>query len=449
MRVMGAGARLGAQRWSQLLRNSLARTSGLIMLTTVATAGLGFAYWVVAARNYSPSAVGTAAVSVSVMTLASLVSILGTNSAVVQRIPQRRPGSEWSLTVTVGLGVAGLIGALAGLVGWGVMLGVTRSAALLGPGYLISLVGGVALTNCGMVLDSVWVVERAASVRLFTSILMSAIKLPLLLVPILHAHGAVGVQMGWSAAVLVSVAVAMGLLIRMRGYRPTWTGWRTETGAMRHSMAGNYVVSLGAMLPSYAVPVLVGVAVAASSTAYFYSAWRVGSFFFVAASAVSSALFAEGSRAPETAAGSARRALWLIVPGLMIAMLVCALLGPGLLQAFGTRYRTQALGLLLLLIAAAIPDALTSVYRTVLRLQNRYGQAAAFIWSLALVQVGLTWVLLPVWGITGAGAAWLIAEGLGVVYAGADMLHQRGRPPRRLVTRSGPPEPTNADEVLR
>ncbi|MHB8313101.1 MAG: lipopolysaccharide biosynthesis protein [Candidatus Dormibacteria bacterium] len=449
MRVMGAGARLGAQRWSQLLRNSLARTSGLIMLTTVATAGLGFAYWVVAARNYSPSAVGTAAVSVSVMTLASLVSILGTNSAVVQRIPQRRPGSEWSLTVTVGLGVAGLIGALAGLVGWGVMLGVTRSAALLGPGYLISLVGGVALTNCGMVLDSVWVVERAASVRLFTSILMSAIKLPLLLVPILHAHGAVGVQMGWSAAVLVSVAVAMGLLIRMRGYRPTWTGWRTETGAMRHSMAGNYVVSLGAMLPSYAVPVLVGVAVAASSTAYFYSAWRVGSFFFVAASAVSSALFAEGSRAPETAAGSARRALWLIVPGLMIAMLVCALLGPGLLQAFGTRYRTQALGLLLLLIAAAIPDALTSVYRTVLRLQNRYGQAAAFIWSLALVQVGLTWVLLPVWGITGAGAAWLVAEGLGVVYAGADMLHQRGRPPRRLVTRSGPPEPTNADEVLR
>ncbi len=448
-RFVVAGARLGSRHRSRLLRNPLARTSGLIMLTTVGTAVLGFVYWVLAARSYSPGAVGTSAVSVSVMTLASLVSIVGTNSAVVQRIPQRGARSEWSLTVTVGLTVAGLTGGLAGLVGWGVILGVTRSGAFLAPGYLVALVGGVALTNCGMVLDSVWVVERAASVRLFTSILMSAIKLPLLLVPLLHAQGAAGIQMGWSVAVMVSVAVGLGLLVRMRAYRPSWVGWRAEARAMRRSMAGNYIVGLGAMIPSYAVPVLVGAAVTASSTAYFYSAWRVGSFFFVAASAVSSALFAEGSRAPNTVAGSARRALWLIVPGLGIAMVVCALLGPSLLQAFGTRYRTQALGLLLLLIAAAIPDALTSVYRTVLRLECRYGQAAAFIWSLALVQIGMTWFLLPRWGITGAGAAWLIAESLGVVYAGVDMLRQRGRPPRRHGMPSGLPELTNADEVLR
>jgi Na+-driven multidrug efflux pump len=77
---------------------------------------------------------------------------------------------------------------------------------------------------------------------------------------------------------------------------------------------------------------------------------------------------------------------------------------------------------LVLLVATAVPDALNIVYLTTLRLQRRYFQASCFMWFLAFLQIVLTWWLVHSWGITGAGAAWLFAEGTGVLIQAVDHL---------------------------
>ncbi len=416
--------------------DSLARTSGLVLTTTVVTATLGFGYWVIAARTYPSRAVGTAAVTVSLMTVISLLSILGTTAAPQQRLPARRRGAEWNLTVTVALAAACGAGVLTGVVGWGLGVAILHSPAIRSPAYGAALAVGVAVTNGGMVLDGVWLSERAAYFPLLTSTVMSVAKIGLLLVPQLRAHGALGIQIGWTAATLVAVMLELAILVWRRHYRSRRRGLLGEARAMRRMMAGNYVVGLGASAPAYAVPVVVGAAVSASSTAYFYSAWRIGSMFFLLATAVSNALFAEGSREPDRSIRRARQAILVVVPVLLLATVVMVVLGPSMLEAFGAEYRLRALGILLLLIAAAIPDALTAVYRTVLRLRGRYAQAAAFMWGLAAVQITLTWVLLPIWGITGAGAAWLIAECCGVgVWLVDEVWHPHRRP--RAATPAG------------
>lgn len=407
---------------SGLYHDAMARTSGLIIATTLITAILGFAYWVLAARAYNADSVGAAAISISAMTFASLVSILGASSAVVQRIPSRSSPREWSATVTGSLVVAIVAGLVAGSAGWVIVINVVHAASLRAPVYGLALTAGVALTNCSSTLDNVWVVERSAQVRLLTNSVLSLVKLPLLLLPLLKSEGAAGIQLSWTAALVVTVCLSLALLHRRRGYRLRLSGVGGEIRAMQANMAGNYIVSIGAAAPTYVVPVLVGASVTLANTAYFYSAWRVGSFFFIGALAVSTALFAEGSRDPVKAIRTARRALFLLVPILLLATAVLSLLGPFFLGAFGAAYRQNALVLLVLLVATAVPDALNVVYLTTLRLQRRYVQASCFMWFLAFLQIVLTWWLVHIWGITGAGAAWLLAEGTGVIIQVADHL---------------------------
>lgn len=405
-----------------LYRDALARASGLILATSLITALLGFGYWVLAARTFPSASVGTAAVSVSMMTLASLVSTLGTTAGPVQRIPLLKSRSEWNLTVSVSLVVGTLAGAFAGAIGWAVLVAFIHSPAFRSPSYFLAILIGVAATNGAMVLDSVWVVERLTHLRVVTNSLTSLVKIPLLVVPAFRAEGANGIQWGWTVAVAIGLAAGLILLRRRRGFEFRLRGMRPELSAMKGSMAGNYVMSVGAAAPTYVVPVLVGAAVTASQTAYFYAAWRIGSLFFLAANAVTNALFAEGSRAAASAVRKAQRAMLYLVPVLLGVTLLFALGGSALLSAFGPEYRRHAFGLLLFLIVAAVPDAVTAVYRTVLRIGSQFVRGSLLMWGLAIVQVSLTWPLVAAWGITGAGVAWLAAESSGVLVAAADRL---------------------------
>jgi len=418
---------LGAKLKS-LRDDALARSSGFILATYAVTATLGFVYWVIAARSYAAATVGIAAVSISAMSLASLLSIVGTTTAPVQRIPGRAYGQEWNLTVTVALLTTMGLGFVAGLVCWALLLALLHDPAIRSSAYGLAIAAGVSLTNGAMVLDSIWIVERSGQTRLFMNSLMSAVKMPLLLLPAARAGGALGIQWGWSISIFVGLGVGLYLLRRHCRYRPQVAGFRAEFRAMRFNMAGNYITSVGANVPTYLIPVMVGALESASSMAYFYSAWRIGSLFFVVANAVAGALFAEGARAADSAIRRAQRAMLFIIPGLLAASLLLLLTGPAILSAFGTHYRQHALTLLLLLVLAAVPDALTTVYRTGLRIRQRYRRAAQFVWGMSLLQLLLTVALLPVAGITGAGVAWLAAECAGVAVYLYDALTAHRRP---------------------
>lgn len=414
------GSRLGL-----LYADTLARASGYILVTYLVTALLGFGYWVLAARLYTPADVGTAAVSISTMGLASLLSIFGMTAAPVQRLPSRRHGREWNLTVTVAMCFAASSGSAAGLVSWLVVGVFVHAPQLHSLAYGLVIAGSTAVTNVGMVLESIWIVERSAETRLLTSTTTSLVKIALLVLPPMRGLDALGIQTGWGMALLVGTVLSIGLFRWRREFSFATQGFFPELANMRRNMVGNYVVSLGANSPTYMAPLVVGALVSAGNMAYFYAAWRIGSLFFLGSAAIASALFAEGSRAPASSIRKAQRAMLVVVPSLFCGSLLLLLIGPTVLSAFGGKYREHALGLLFFLILAAVPDALTAVYRTVLRIRRRYSRAAWFMWGMAAIQIGLTAALLPLLGITGAGAAWLLAELAGAAVYGLDSWRSR------------------------
>ena len=93
-------------RWPTTARRSragartlpMAQNSVALILAKVATMGLGFLFWLVAARLFAPADVGLASGVVSAMMLITQLALFGVGSAVISLYPARkeRPGGGCS-----------------------------------------------------------------------------------------------------------------------------------------------------------------------------------------------------------------------------------------------------------------------------------------------------------------------------------------------------------------
>ena len=82
----------------------LIRTSVLTISATVTTSLFGFLYWFIAARVAPPSAIGYASALMSAATAASLLTALGVNGLVVERLPGVERTGQWRLSSPDGCG---------------------------------------------------------------------------------------------------------------------------------------------------------------------------------------------------------------------------------------------------------------------------------------------------------------------------------------------------------
>src|SRR2546423_6237410 len=81
----------------------------------------------------------------------------------------------------------------------------------------------------------------------------------------------------------------------------------------------------------------------------------------------------------------------------------------------------------MILMVSAVPDAITNIYVSLLRVQERLCLAALLNLCMAAFTLVLAWILLPMLGIAGAGWAWLIAQSVGSLIVGVVILISRSR----------------------
>jgi O-antigen/teichoic acid export membrane protein len=411
--------------------NSLLRNGIFIMGTGVATAGFGYVYWILAAHAYSAYDVGLASALISAMTLASTVANLGVGSTLVQTLPGRKSGYAWSLTLNAGFA----IGILAGLLAGGVVLVVLP---LFSPqfaiveqqaGYAFALLVGVPIMTLSTLLDQAFVAERASINMLVRNLAVAVLKIPLMVLPVIVlAHvGALGILLSGVVAMAVMLIAGMMLLLPRlrRAYCLAVRGIMGQVNSMLSSLAGHYFINLGGLASQYLLPVFVAVQLSPTDNAYFYTTMKIGDFFFMASSAVSVSLFAEGSHAADDLSRKVRSTAKIIALIIGPAMFICFFGGPYILLVFGPSYAQHGQELLRIFVVAAVPDAITNIYISVLRVQRRLRFAALLNVGMAVITLGLAWIFLPVLGIVGAGWAFLISQTAGSLTAGIDLLRLR------------------------
>ncbi|MFI5893627.1 lipopolysaccharide biosynthesis protein [Actinoplanes sp. NPDC051513] len=398
-------------------RDSLARNSVLIMASTVGTSGLGYLYWMIAARELPRPAIGTATALISAATVVSMIANLGLGHMFIQRLPGV-PAAAWSRIVSAGLLLGCAATAAASLAA---VLVLPRLAGNFGfldePAGAAALVATAVALTASMLLDYVFVAHRASQGMLWRNLALAGGKVMTLLG--LTAAGlstASAVVLAWTLpSLVVSGYTLRRSLPRLRpGYRLAGAGLAAELRHVRGSLTGHHLINLAQAGPSAVLPVLVTARLGAADNAHFYMAWMTASVLFMVSPAVASALYAERANAAGRSASLPRAALVvLVVIGAPATGLFLA--GGWILALFSPAYALGGATLLKILVLAAIPDAITNLAVAHWRSEGALRRCLRLNLLMAVTCLTLTWLWLPTWGIEAAGLAWLTGQSTGAL----------------------------------
>ncbi|OKH98469.1 hypothetical protein A6A06_30380 [Streptomyces sp. CB02923] len=396
----GAGGKGGGG--SPLFRNAYA-----LMLNTGISGLLGLGFWLVAARYYTESAVGQGSAAIAAMKLLAGLTSLTLTGALARYIPVAGR-STGRLVRRTYLG-SSLVVALAATVFlltldlWGPSYRFLHGP-VHGLGFVVAVVAWSLLT----LQDGVLTGLRSALWVPVGNLVFSAVKLALL-IAFAAAIPLAGVFVSWVAAIAVSVLPLGWLVFRRLVPRHVQATERTarppSLREMGRFLAGDYTGSLFSLAVVYLVPVLVASQVSATDNAYFYITTTIGGTVNLLAINMGASLTVEGSHDPARLAENTRAALRrmarIMIP-VCLFLFVCA---PYILAVFGKGYADAATPLLRWFAVGAALRVVMEVYFAVLRAQSRTSGLAYMQGLLCVLVLGLTLLLLPRMGLTGAGVA--------------------------------------------
>jgi O-antigen/teichoic acid export membrane protein len=417
--------------WDSLVRNSV-----WILATSATNLIAGFAFVFIVTRNWEPHQVGVSASVLSGMGLAALIADLGVAATLIQTLPRQTSDAAWSTLLNTFLSVGACAGLVAG-VGAALVtrLAVPATTSLIdSPEGILLVVVGVPSFVVGSLVVTSFVAERRSEIMLLQTVLSTALRLSLVLLLAHSTDRAIGIAASTILASFVMVPLGLFVLVPYvrRGHRRLRRTSLRSAREARGMFAGHYLINLAGAGPVLLMPVLVATRLSASDAAYYYAAWAVGGALFSISSSVASSLFAEGSHDTAALPRLVRRSAVVTICLLTPAMAVSALLGDRILHLFGSEYAHRGVGLFLLVVGSAIPQAMITIYVSVLRVAGLLTQAVYLYVATGAVAMAGAWFLLPGLGVTGAGVAWFGGQTLGACVACVAWARARARAPERL-----------------
>ncbi|NUR64297.1 MAG: lipopolysaccharide biosynthesis protein, partial [Streptomyces sp.] len=399
LRLPGLGRSSGG---SQLFRNAYA-----LMLNTGISAVLGLGFWLAAARYYSESAVGQGSAAIAAMKFLAGLTAVTLTGALARFIPVSgratgrlifRTYAGSSVLVALAAGVF-----LLTLDAWGPSYRFLHGT-VNGLGFIAAVVAWNLLT----LQDGVLTGLRSAIWVPFGNTVFSAVKLGLL-VAFAVAIPTAGVFVSWVAAIAVSVVPLGWLVFRRlvpRHVKATEDHARPPTlREVGRFLAGDYTGSLFSLAVVYLVPVIVASQVSSEDNAYFYITTTIGGTCNLLAINMGASLTVEGSHDPTRLASNTRAALRRMARIMLPVAGVLFFGAPWILGVFGSGYADAATPLLRWFAVGAVLRVVMETYFAVLRAQSRTAGLAWLQSLLCALVLGLTLLLLPRMGLTGAGVA--------------------------------------------
>lgn len=305
------GSRLEAS--AALLGNAGALAAG-----TLVSAVLGFVYWWIAARGFSPRAVGLASAAISMMNLLGHVGEFGLGPLLLGYLPRYRHHAFAMLStalaaVVVSCLVVALLYAGGAAAFQASIEGLTDSTSTA---TLFTF--GVISTGLSLVIDQAMVGLLRSSVQMWRNIVFAACKLGLLVGLALFAGGAGAMPI--FATWLVGQLISLVFVARRMGegervwHRPQFTLLRPIVG----DVLSHHALNIALQAPALALPFVVAVVLSPETNAAFFAAWALVNVALLVPASLTTVLYTTGSGAPH-----------LMAPRLRVSLAVSMALGLG------------------------------------------------------------------------------------------------------------------------
>ena len=411
-----------ALRGKSLLRargftSSLALIAG--QFTKLASGAL---FWIVAARFFSPAEVGLAAGLVSLISISTIVGLLGAGASVIRLFPEwrRRPQPLLKSAATITFVSSAAVSFAALILARLVFddLDVVASNPALAATFVVACVLGSVLLLGDQVSIAMWRSNEVFTRAFATGITMIAALA--LLASVGETRTALVILACWTVGRVFALLLN---IVQIRRALDDTSDVETRKGVGVKDLlrlgVRNHVLTIFETAPGFAITIVVTEIVSPESSAYWYAAWMTATVVYVIPGMFGMTLFAAAVEPGKQLARTVRESLaGSFAVGLAVAVGVFVLAHP-LLQLFGDQYAEAGIAPLRILVVGVVPLTLVSAYFALCRATDRLGEATvvAVVGGTAvltatlvagieagLVEVAYGW--LGVEAVVGAWAAW-------------------------------------------
>ncbi|MFJ5832432.1 lipopolysaccharide biosynthesis protein [Streptomyces sp. NPDC093089] len=394
-----------------LSRDPLLRNGHLLAVSSLVSAGLGSFFWVIAARWYDDEVVGVSYSALSVTLLLAGIGQLNLSDFLVRFVPSA--GHHTRRMILTCYAVSTSVSALAAL-GFLLLVPVVAPELdfLLTPVTAAGFVATTAAYAVFVMQDGALTAVRRPGWVVAENVVFACVKIGLLGLGAALALQS-GILLSWAGALAVSLLLTNFVLLRRAVPQHVRSSTVAErpAGALRYASA-DYLGSLFRMAAYTLVPLMVLNALGAEQSAYFSLAWIVGYVLYLVTRNLGSSLVVEAVRSPGQLVEHGVKVLRHTALLLGSAVVLVVALAPQILSVFGEEYAEHGTMLLRLLALSALPNIVVSIAIDLSRARRRLRRAVGLQIAMCVLVLGLTKLLLPVMGITGAGVAWLVTTSL-------------------------------------
>jgi O-antigen/teichoic acid export membrane protein len=399
-------------------RRVLVRSASALVSTSAVTAGLGFVYWVVAARLFSPADLGRSATAIAAMSLIAPFAMLGFGTLFIAELPgTRQRRATLVATAAVVSGVAGTVIAL--------VAALTLPTSVLGlPGIgrefpiTALFVAGVAAQGVGLLLDQALLSVVGGKLQLLRNAVASVSKLVFLVVLALAVirSGSVAIFASWFAANVISVAVLGVLLIRRFGVGARYlVPALSSLRGLRFDAAKHHALNMALFVPFFAMPIVANIVLGSEQAGYLFATWSIAGFMFHLPVALAMALFTSGARDTGTFLMEFRFTLRRALLVCVAANAAIAVLGPAILRIFGRNYATNGQTALMVICLGGLGLVIKDHHVALARITGRVGREGALITVLGAGELLGAAIGAARGGVTGLSIGWLAAVAVEVL----------------------------------
>ncbi len=381
------------------LKDPLYRNSLFLLLGRLLNVGMGFLFWLIAARLYPTGEVGIATALITSLGLIVFISSLGFNFSLIRYININVKENVLSTSIIITT-VAAAIVAIAYLV---IVNNVLHSISIL------QKTGYALFFFITVVVNSVFFMSGEAFKALrdtrdfFLQNLALAIRVPLLLPFVFMGNfgifGAIGVTY------MISTVFSLHLLLKRANIIP-----KIDKEYLKESFtfsSGNYVSNLLYESPALMMPTIILSLLGEEEAALYYIAYSVSNLIWIAPMAISTSLFVEGSYGEGIKRNLIRSGVVVFIL-LIPSILIVYFFGNFILQIFGEDY-VEALSLLHILVLSSFFVVLHNFFVPVLNIQMKVKELMKVNFIRFSLLLGLSYILLGEYGVVGFGYAWMLS----------------------------------------
>lgn len=393
---------LKTRKLRNFLNGTSYKNSLIIMFTNFISSGFGFIFWILAAKLYSKEDVGIATALISSIGLLLLLSRFGLEQSIIRYFPLKNKSNVFSSSAIITTFISlsfGLIFIL-GIDIWASELSVLNG--INGATYILFLVANSIISLTGISFIAI----RKAELYLFQNLLMGV---RVIFLPLLVFLGAMGIFGAVGVSILLSLLFSIINLHRLE-VKPVLKLDMDFLIESSHFAAGSYFSGLLLNAPNMLLPILILNILGPAETANYYLAYSIASIIFIIPGSFSTSLFVEGSNGKSLKKGTVE-SIFAIFLLMVPAIIIVYFFGEFLLGSIRQSY-IEALDLLKTLALSSFFVMICQNYFAIKKVQKDVKKLVIISGLLFIMIIGLSYTLMPLFGIIGVGYAWIISYAL-------------------------------------